>query len=251
MANINLSLASVEIPVFNSASRSLTNSLVSAATGGLLTTHKGGHVSIRALSEVSLELNPGDRLGIIGHNGSGKSTLLRLLAGIYSPTSGTVSISGTIASLMSISFGINPDNTGRENIFLRGKLMGLSKSEIDEKVDEIVAFSELGAYVNLPVRTYSSGMLLRLAFSVATSIRADIIIMDEWLSVGDEAFADRAQARLNELVDESEILVIASHSRALIEKTCNRVLWLEHGLVKMLGGTKEVVDAYFGEPKLK
>ena len=246
MANINLSLASVEIPVFNSASRSLTNSLVSAATGGLLTTHKGGHVSIRALSELSLELNPGDRLGIIGHNGSGKSTLLRLLAGIYSPTSGTVSISGTIASLMSISFGINPDNTGRENIFLRGKLMGLSKSEIDEKVDEIVAFSELGAYVNLPVRTYSSGMLLRLAFSVATSIRADIIIMDEWLSVGDEAFADRAQARLNELVDESEILVIASHSKALIEKTCNRVLWLEHGLVKRLGNTQEVVEAYFG-----
>jgi lipopolysaccharide transport system ATP-binding protein len=251
MTNITLSQASVEIPVFNSASRSLTNSLVRAATGGLLTTHKGGHVSIRALSEISFELRPGDRLGVIGHNGSGKSTLLRLLTGIYSPTSGAVSRSGTIASLMDISFGINQDNTGRENIFLRGKLMGLSKREIDEKIDEIVAFTELGAYINLPVRTYSSGMLLRLAFSVATSIRADIIIMDEWLSVGDEGFADRAQTRLNELVDESEILVIASHSRALIEKTCNRVLWLEHGLVKMLGGTKEVVDAYFGEPKLK
>ena len=246
MANISLSQASVEIPVFNSASRSLTNSLVSAATGGLLTTHKGGHVSIRALSEINLDLNPGDRLGVIGHNGSGKSTLLRLLTGIYSPTSGEASRSGTIASLMDISFGINPDNTGRENIFLRGKLMGLSKKEIDEKIEEIVAFSELGAYINLPVRTYSSGMLLRLAFSVATSIRADIIIMDEWLSVGDEAFADRAEARLNELVDDSEILVIASHSRDLIEKTCNRVLWLEHGLVKMLGATKEVTEAYFG-----
>ena len=246
MANISLSRASVEIPVFNSASRSLTNSLVSAATGGLLTTHKGGHVSIRALSEIDLELNPGDRLGVIGHNGSGKSTLLRLLTGIYSPTSGEAFRSGTIASLMDISFGINPDNTGRENIFLRGKLMGLSKKEIDEKIEEIVAFSELGAYINLPVRTYSSGMLLRLAFSVATSIRADIIIMDEWLSVGDEAFADRAEARLNELVDYSEILVIASHSRDLIEKTCNRVLWLEHGLVKMLGDTKDVTQAYFG-----
>lgn len=246
LANIILSRASVEIPVFNSASRSLTNSLMSAATGGLLTTHKGGHVSIRALSEISLELNPGDRLGVIGHNGSGKSTLLRLLAGIYSPTSGTISISGTIASLMSISLGINPDNTGRENIYIRGKLMGLSKKQIDEKIEEIVAFSDLGAYIGLPVRTYSSGMALRLAFSVATTIRADIIIMDEWLSVGDEAFKDRAQARLNELVVESEILVIASHSRALIEKTCNRVLWLEHGLVKMLGDTKEVSQAYFG-----
>jgi lipopolysaccharide transport system ATP-binding protein len=246
LANIILSRASVEIPVFNSASRSLTNSLMSAATGGLLTTHKGGHVSIRALSEISLELNPGDRLGVIGHNGSGKSTLLRLLAGIYSPTSGTISISGTIASLMSISLGINQDNTGRENIYIRGKLMGLSKKQIDEKIEEIVAFSDLGAYINLPVRTYSSGMALRLAFSVATTIRADIIIMDEWLSVGDEAFKDRAQARLNELVDESEILVIASHSRDLIERTCNRVLWLEHGLVKMLGDTKEVTQAYFG-----
>jgi lipopolysaccharide transport system ATP-binding protein len=219
---------------------------MSAATGGLLTTHKGGHVSIRALSEISLELNPGDRLGVIGHNGSGKSTLLRLLAGIYSPTSGTISISGTIASLMSISLGINQDNTGRENIYIRGKLMGLSKKQIDEKIEEIVAFSDLGAYIGLPVRTYSSGMALRLAFSVATTIRADIIIMDEWLSVGDEAFKDRAQARLNELVDESEILVIASHSRDLIERTCNRVLWLEHGLVKMLGDTKEVTQAYFG-----
>jgi lipopolysaccharide transport system ATP-binding protein len=246
LANIILSRASVEIPVFNSASRSLTNSLMSAATGGLLTTHKGGHVSIRALSEISLALNPGDRLGVIGHNGSGKSTLLRLLAGIYSPTSGTISISGTIASLMSISLGINQDNTGRENIYIRGKLMGLSKKQIDEKIEEIVAFSDLGAYIGLPVRTYSSGMALRLAFSVATTIRADIIIMDEWLSVGDETFKDRAQARLNELVDESEILVIASHSRDLIEKTCNRVLWLEHGLVKMLGDTKEVTEAYFG-----
>jgi lipopolysaccharide transport system ATP-binding protein len=246
MANISLSLASVEIPVFNSATRSLTNSLVSAATGGLLTTHKGRHVSIRALSEVSLELNPGDRLGIIGHNGAGKSTLLRLLSGIYAPTSGTILLEGTVAPLMSISLGINPDNTGRENIHLRGKLMGLSKSEVDEKIEDIIAFSELGAYINLPVRTYSSGMLMRLAFSVATSIRADIVIMDEWLSVGDESFAGRAQSRLKALVDESEILVIASHSRDLIAETCNRVLWLEQGSVKMMGETKEVLERYFG-----
>lgn len=246
MANIKITKASVEIPVFNSASRSLTNSLVSAATGGLLTTHKGGHVSIRALSEIDLELKPGDRLGVIGHNGSGKSTLLRLLTGIYSPTSGTAERSGTIASLMDISFGINPDNTGRENIFLRGKLMGLSRKEIDQKINEIIEFSELGAYINLPVRTYSSGMLLRLAFSVATSIRADIVIMDEWLSVGDESFAERAEVRLNELVDDSEILVIASHSKELIQKTCNRVIWLEQGVIKKEGPTQEVVEAYFG-----
>jgi lipopolysaccharide transport system ATP-binding protein len=220
--------------------------LVSAATGGVLTAQRGGHISIEALKNLDLEISAGDRLGIMGHNGSGKSTLLRLLSGIYEPSSGMIERSGSIASLVDISLGINAESTGRENIFLRGKLMGLSKKEIDEKIEEIVAFSELGAYINLPVRTYSSGMLLRLAFSVATSIRADIIIMDEWLSVGDEAFADRAEARLNELVDDSEILVIASHSRDLIEKTCNRVLWLEHGLVKMLGDTKEVTEAYFG-----
>jgi lipopolysaccharide transport system ATP-binding protein len=245
MASIILSKASVEIPVFNSSSRSFTNTVLSAATGGMITSHKGRHVSIRALSDVDLQINPGDRLGIIGSNGAGKSTLLRLLAGIYEPTSGSALRDGSISSLVDISFGINPDNTGRENITLRGKLMGLSQREITKKMDEIIEFSELGDYINLPVRTYSSGMLLRLAFSVATSISADILIMDEWLSVGDEAFADRAQARLNDLVAKSEILIIASHKKALIESTCNQVLWLDHGLVRSFGPTKDIVDNYF------
>jgi lipopolysaccharide transport system ATP-binding protein len=245
MAYITLTKASVEIPVFNSSTRSFTNSILNAATGGLITAHKGRHVSIRALSEIDLHIGPGDRLGIIGSNGAGKSTLLRLLAGIYEPTSGTAIREGSISSLVDISFGINPDNTGKENIFLRGKLMGLSRREIIQKMDEIVEFSELGDYINLPVRTYSSGMLLRLAFSVATSISADILIMDEWLSVGDEAFADRAQARLNDLVAKSEILVIASHKKSLIETTCNKVLWLDHGLVKAFGPTGDIINRYF------
>jgi lipopolysaccharide transport system ATP-binding protein len=188
----------------------------------------------------------GDRLGIVGHNGSGKSTLLRLLSGIYEPSTGSIERSGSIASLVDISLGINGENTGRENIFLRGKLMGLSKKEIDAKIDEIIDFSELGDYINLPVRIYSSGMLLRLAFSVSTSITADILIMDEWLSVGDGAFADRASARLSGLVDESEILIIASHDRDLIEKTCNKVVWLEHGHIKKIGATREITTEYFG-----
>jgi lipopolysaccharide transport system ATP-binding protein len=145
-----------------------------------------------------------------------------------------------------ISLGINGENTGRENIFLRGKLMGLSKKEIDAKIDEIIDFSELGDYINLPVRIYSSGMLLRLAFSVSTSITADILIMDEWLSVGDGAFAERSSRRLRNVVDESEILVIASHTKELIEETCNKVLWLEHGRIRKFGPTQEIAPEYFG-----
>jgi lipopolysaccharide transport system ATP-binding protein len=246
MAKITLKQASVVLPIFNSSSRSITNTLVSAATGGVLTAQKGGHISIEALKNLDLEIVSGDRIGIVGHNGSGKSTLLRLLSGIYEPSSGEIERSGSISSLVDISLGINPESTGRENIFLRGKLMGLSRKEIDEKIEEIIEFSELGDYINLPVRIYSSGMLLRLAFAVSTSITADILIMDEWLSVGDGSFAERASKRLKELVDNSEILVVASHTRSLIEETCNKVVWLEHGVIRKIGPVAELVPEYFG-----
>jgi lipopolysaccharide transport system ATP-binding protein len=245
MANIVLKQASVVLPIFNSSARSITNTLVSAATGGVLTAQKGGHISIEALKNLDLEIVSGDRLGIIGHNGSGKSTLLRLLSGIYEPSSGEIERTGSISSLVDISLGINPESTGRENIFLRGKLLGLSRKEINEKIDEIIEFSELGDYINLPVRIYSSGMLLRLAFAVSTSITADILIMDEWLSVGDGSFAERASKRLRELVDNSEILVVASHTRTLIEETCNKVVWLEHGIIKKVGSVGEILPEYF------
>jgi lipopolysaccharide transport system ATP-binding protein len=220
--------------------------LVSAATGGVLTAQRGGHISIEALKNLDFEISAGDRLGIMGHNGSGKSTLLRLLSGIYEPSSGKIERSGSVASLVDISLGINAESTGRENIFLRGKLMGLSKKEIDEKIDEIIEFSELGDYINLPVRIYSSGMLLRLAFSVSTSITADILIMDEWLSVGDGDFAERSSQRLRNLVEVSKILVIASHTRELLQESCNKIVWLEHGLIKKIGPTSEILSEYFG-----
>ena len=247
MAHLILKNASVVLPIYNSSARSLTNTLVSAATGGVLTAQKGGHLSIEALKDLNLEIRSGDRLGIVGHNGAGKSTLLRLLSGVFEPSSGKISRSGSISSLVDIALGINGENTGKENIFLRGKLMGLSKKQIDQKIEEIIEFSELGDYINLPVRIYSSGMLLRLAFSVSTSISADILIMDEWLSVGDGAFAERSSERLRELVDNSEILVIASHSRELIEETCNKVVWLEHGVIKKIGSVEEIVPEYFGD----
>jgi lipopolysaccharide transport system ATP-binding protein len=246
MAHIILNNASVVLPIYNSSARSITNTIVSAATGGALTAQKGGHLSIEALKDLNLEIKSGDRLGIVGHNGAGKSTLLRLLSGVFEPSSGKISRAGSISSLVDIALGINGENTGRENIFLRGKLMGLSKRQIDQKIEEIIEFSELGDYINLPVRIYSSGMLLRLAFSVSTSISADILIMDEWLSVGDGAFAERSSERLRELVNNSEILVIASHARDLIEETCNKVVWLEHGVIKKVGPVAEIVTEYFG-----
>ena len=246
MANIKLENVSVEFPIFNSSSRSLTNSLVSAATGGRISADKSGYVTVTALSDINLEIKSGDRLGIVGNNGSGKSTLLRVFAGIYEPTKGQIKREGKIASLIDIGLGINPENTGKENIYLRGQLMGLSNKEIAKKFDEIIDFAELGDFIQLPVRTYSSGMLLRLAFAVSTSITADILIMDEWLSVGDGAFAERAEQRLQNLVDNSEILIIASHSKKLIESASNDMVWLEHGNISALGKTDELSNQYFG-----
>ena len=237
------------LPIFNASARSLTNKIVSAATGGALTAQKGGHLSVEALKDIDLRIEAGDRVGIIGHNGSGKSTLLRLLSGIYEPSSGTIERLGSIASLVDISLGINGENTGRENILLRAKLMGLSNREIEAKINEIIDFSELGSYIDLPVRVYSSGMLLRLAFSVSTSITADILIMDEWLSVGDDSFSERASARMSGLVDQADILIIASHNRDLIQETCNKVIWLRHGRVKAIGSPEDIVPRYFGPEK--
>ncbi len=246
MAHIKLEKAGVTFPIFNSSSRSVTNSLVSAVTGGRLTADKTGHVSVQALSNIDLDLQSGDRLGIIGDNGSGKSTLLRVLAGIYEPTSGRIERSGTIASLVDIELGISPENTGKENIYLRGQLMGLSKKEIASSFEEIMEFSELGDFINLPVRTYSSGMLLRLAFSVATSTRAEILIMDEWLSIGDGSFAEKAEHRLTNLIDHAEILIIASHSKSLVERTAKNVLRLESGEIMEFGDTQDISRRYFG-----
>jgi lipopolysaccharide transport system ATP-binding protein len=246
MANITLTNASVDIPVFNANGRSLTSRILEVATGGRLDADPNGKVIVRALSDVNLELQDGDRLGLVGHNGAGKSTLLRVLSGVFVPTAGTASIQGSVGSLIDVSLGINPEASGRENIFLRGALLGLAKTQVSEKFDEIVEFSELGEFIEMPMRTYSSGMQLRLAFAVSTIVRPEILLMDEWLSVGDEGFKAKASERLTTVVDASKSLVLASHSRELLEKVTNKVLWLEHGEVKMFGPSTDVLDAYFG-----
>jgi homopolymeric O-antigen transport system ATP-binding protein len=219
--------------------------LLSRATGGLI--RRDGtknRVAVRALENVSLKLADGERLGILGHNGAGKSTLLRVLAGVYAPSAGRVAIDGRLSPLFNASPGLDSDDTGYENIITCGGLLGMSRADIAQKAPEIAEFSELGEYLNLPVRTYSTGMLMRLCFAIATAIDPEILLLDEGLGAGDARFAERAQRRLHELFERASILVIASHSEELIRSTCNRALLLETGSVVATGGVDEVIDAY-------
>lgn len=246
MASIDFSSVCVDFPIYNANGRSLKKRLIQVATGGQLGADQQGRVIVRALENLSFSMKDGDRVGLLGHNGAGKSTLLRLLSGVYAPSSGTARISGEIGSLIDISLGIDPEATGRENIYLRGGLLGMTRPEINSQIEEIVEFSELGDFVDMPLRTYSTGMHLRLAFAVSTIVRPEILLMDEWLSVGDEGFKHKAEIRMTELVQSTNILVIASHSRDLVLRTCNRVLWLEHGKIRMDGDPDSVCQAYFG-----
>lgn len=245
MASVKFEDVSVDFPIYNANGRSLKKRLIQVATGGQLGADPHGRVVVRALEGLTFSLNDGDRVGLLGHNGAGKSTLLRLLSGVYVPSSGSARIHGEIGSLIDISLGIDPEATGRENIYLRGGLLGMSRTQINQRIDEIIDFSELGDFVDMPLRTYSSGMHLRLAFSVSTIVRPEILLMDEWLSVGDEGFRHKAESRMKELVQATNILVIASHSRELVLHTCNRAIWLEHGKVRMDGGAEAVCAAYF------
>ncbi len=246
MTSISLEKVTVDFPIYNARGRSLKNRVLNMATGGSINSEGNGVVVVRGLDAISLELRRHDRVGLVGHNGSGKTTLLRVLTGVYVPTSGKIDIQGKCTSLINISLGIDPEATGRQNIFLRGALLGFRKEEMKMKLREIEEFSELGGFLEMPVRTYSTGMHLRLAFSISTILQPEILIMDEWLATGDEGFKAKANQRLNELVEKTHILVIASHAKELLAKNCNRVIWLEHGRVRMDGEPAEVLAAYFG-----
>jgi lipopolysaccharide transport system ATP-binding protein len=246
MSLIQLQNASVEFPVYNSSSRSLKNRVLNIATGGKIERKTDNLVVIKGLSDITVTINDGQRVGLIGHNGSGKTTMLRVFSGIYTPTRGHAIVRGECISLININLGIDPDATGRENIRLRSAIMGLDPKETAAKVEEIAEFSGLGDFLDMPFRTYSSGMQLRLAFATSTAVRPEILIMDEWLSTGDEDFKVRANQRMHELVNTTKILILASHSRELLEKNCNRIIWLEHGRVRMDGSVSDVLPAYFG-----
>lgn len=239
MTFLELTGVYVEIPIYDYSARRLTKTRF----------NRQGNVEksvVPALRDISLRLCEGDRLGIVGPNGAGKTSLLRLLAGIYAPTKGVIRREGKITSLLDVSFGIEPDLTGRESILLRGAILGIPRKEIVERMSEITEFSGLGKFIDLPTRTYSSGMFLRLAFSISIMLSPEILIMDEWLSVGDAEFQKRAGEKLLEIVGGTPIMVIASHSRELIQSNCNRAIWIENGAVRGEGSPEEICGLYFG-----
>jgi ABC-type polysaccharide/polyol phosphate transport system ATPase subunit len=201
-------------------------------------------IKVPALRDVSLVFGEGERVGIIGHNGAGKSTLLRLLAGIYPPTRGRRTVQGRISSLFDITLGFEPDANGWENIAYRGYLQGETPKTIRAKIEAIADFSELGDFLKMPVRYYSAGMLVRLAFSIATAVEPEILLVDEVLSVGDLAFQQRAQQRMREMMDRARLIIAVSHDLASLAKLCDRAVWMDHGQVRQVGEVAEVTAAY-------
>ncbi|WP_198650395.1 ABC transporter ATP-binding protein [Saccharospirillum mangrovi] len=229
--NIQLDQVQIRFPIYESDDRSFKRTLLSAAGGRILKDPKN-RVEIEALRDINLRIQHGERVALLGHNGSGKTTLLRVLAGVYTPVSGQVSVSGRITSLLDSMLGMDPELTGLENIRLRLLFMGKTRSQSDALIDGIVEFSELGDFIYMPVRTYSSGMVLRLAFAISTSVAPDILLMDEWMSVGDEQFRDKAEARLKSYVDAAGILVMATHDEGLARRSCNRIIRMAHGVIQ-------------------
>lgn len=200
-----------------------------------------------ALTDVSFSIEKGEVIGIIGHNGAGKSTLLKIISGILKPTEGSIEVHGNIVPMLELGSGFDYDLTGRENIYLNGAILGYSEEFLKEKYDEIVAFSELGNFIEIPIRNYSSGMLMRLAFSIATVVNPDILIVDEILAVGDANFQEKSKARMLELMGGGTTVLFVSHSIEQIREMCDRVIWLDHGHVKMIGETNAVCDRYEGK----
>lgn len=243
MARISVEDVTLYFPIIGAGDRSVKNTLLSFATGGKIT-RNSGTMLVTGLDKINLQLKDGDRLGLIGHNGAGKSTLLKVLAGIYSPTLGNLEVEGRIVSTLNITLGFEHEATGYENIFLRGRLLGLTMREIEDRIDEIAEFTELGKYLDLPVRVYSSGMLMRLAFAVMTSLESEILLMDEVIGTGDARFIHKAEARLDEFMNRAKIMVIASHSDEVIKDFCNQALLLKNGSIFAQGEVDEILDLY-------
>ncbi len=245
MASIDLKSVGVLFPIYDASSRSLKKRLIAGAAGGKVQERRAHEPTVvRALTDINLHVEHGDRIGLIGHNGAGKTTLLRVLAGVYEPTEGDVVVDGHTAPLFDISLGMDPEGTGYENIVLRGLFLGMTHRQIDAKVDEIAAFTELGDFLDLPIRTYSSGMRMRLAFAVATSIHPDILLLDEGIGAGDAAFMVKARTRLEEFTTRAAIIVLASHSEILVKRMCNKAALLERGRLVALGPVAEVMARY-------
>ncbi len=242
-ARIDVAGVSVSFPLYHGSSRSLKKTVAAAATGRL---GQDGHhrVVVRALTDIGFSLRPGDRLGLIGSNGAGKTTLLRTLAGIYEPVMGRVSVHGSVNALLDPTLGMNIDMNGRENIELRGLYNGLPRAVLPRLARDVADFAELGDFLDLPIKTYSAGMVVRLGFALATAIRPQILLMDEWFLAGDANFMEKARHRLEAMVRGADILVLSTHSREIVRTWCTRVIWLDQGRIRADGPAEAVLDAY-------
>jgi len=250
VAQITVENMSLDFPLFGAGSRSLKKAIVRIGSGGRVARESNDTVVVKALRDLSFTISHGERVGLVGSNGAGKSTLLRVLSGVYEPNSGLIRREGKAVGLFDPSLGMDMEATGYQNIFLRGLLMGLSREELREKTEDIARFTELGEYLDMPVRAYSSGMLLRLAFAVSTCVVPDILLLDEWIGAGDARFLDKAQERLQGLIERSGILVLASHSEDIIRRLCNRAFLLEGGRL-IASGTPEEVFALYNAKRAK
>lgn len=244
MAFIELKNVTVEYPILGS-NRTLRKTLATNLVGGRLTLRSGTtSVAVTALEDVSFRLEFGDRVGLVGHNGAGKTTLLRVLAGVYAPILGSVHVDGKISALFNQGLGIDMDDSGLDNIRVVGLYLGLTAAEIDGRVEEIVSFSELGDFIHLPMRTYSTGMITRLCFSILTSIEPEILLLDEAINAGDARFEERARERINTFMANSAIIVLASHSEHMIRQICNKAMLFDGGKLIHFGDIDTTYEIY-------
>lgn len=241
---VSLDRVSVLFPVYQAGSRSLKKRVLFHGSAGKIGRDANDKVVIEALRDVSLSLAIGDRLALIGPNGAGKTTLLRTIAGIYEPLQGMIRTRGRISPMFDASLGIDTDLSGYDNIRLRALLLGLSPAAIEQHLPDIVEFTELGDYLDMPVRTYSAGMILRLSFAVATCFKPEILLMDEWILAGDAHFMSRAEARVRSFIERASVLVLASHDLELCSRWCTTGIWLDQGHIKATGPVDMVVEQY-------
>ncbi len=246
MSDLELSVEDVSLRfrIYGVGSQSLKKQLLSFGTGGRLGRDTENHFFVQALTDLTFRLQTGDKLGLIGANGAGKSTLLRILAGIYRPQSGTVRATGRLAAIIDPSVALDPLATGYENILSRARLLDVPRSRHQRFIEQVREISELGDYLSMPVHTYSSGMLMRLNFAMSISIEPDILLLDEWLSVADQNFSEKAEAHMRTLVGKTGILVLASHNLELLRRVCNKGLLLRDGEIASFGTINEAIDAY-------
>ena len=246
-AAIDVTDLSVLFPLYHANSRSLKKTVLAVASGRFARDQQN-RVVVQALRNVSFNLRSGERIGLVGANGAGKTTLLRTLAGIYEPVAGLMRVQGSLNALLDPQLGMNMELTGRENIMLRGLYSGLPRSELARLEQDVHEFAGLGDFMDLPVRIYSSGMVVRLGFALATAIRPQILLMDEWFLAGDADFLEKARTRLEEMVRGAEILVLSTHQESIVQEWCTRVIWLDQGEVRADGAPDEVLEQYLGHP---